>query len=444
MADSATYTLSILLRLNDQLSGRLSKSVSALRGFRKEADSALKSYSALRKEMGRNVSVSSLSKFGSKVKSVRADAKGLSSEASKLATNLSKPVSTAGLDAATKSARALSTALRGANANRPQGVGARSGGRTPPPAQPTVPAAPGGRRRRPAHRAGLFDRAEELETAMQAPAQIMGAVRERVDSLEKYTEAYLELAQAKAKFAAINLSEEDNRKAFGAVDQTVKSIRGLTQAGTMETLTDLHTALGNLDHAIEALPVASRYRFGIETLFGGKFSKEEVDAQIQSGFKFLEMVGAVRATGAMDEHGKRAFTHDDQSRMEEYFNRVSQITTATGGRVTPAEMLAMARTGGMSLQGLTTEGLAHLVAPMTELGGSRTGTALQAMYQAMVGGTMPQHMIGNWDKLGLVDHTKVEFNKSGIPKRLEPGAIPIGNLLQKDPLAFADALRDAM
>src|SRR5207302_7248108 len=122
------------------------------------------------------------------------------------------------------------------------------------------------------------------------------------------------------------------------------------------------------------------------TLLGGKFSSAEIEQQVQQSAKFLEMIGAMRATGAMDTTGKREFTEEDRRRMEGYFNRVTQITAATGGRVTPSEMLALAQTGGTAVQGLTVEGLTSLISPMTEMGGSRTGTALQSLFQQVVAG----------------------------------------------------------
>jgi hypothetical protein len=468
MADGATKSLTILLRLNDQLSGRLGKSVSALRGFRKEADAALKSYSALRKEMGRGVSVSNLTKFDSKLKSVRTDAKGLSSDVSKLNTNLSKPVSTSGLDAAAKSARALRTQIQGVNSAMPSATRGRgaasqpSRGRGRGRAQGYQPGAWMGdsdeprdwrrelrdqeprRGRRREREGGFLARAEDLNTVIETTGQIKHAFAERVDSLEKYTDAYLELAQAQQRFYALNLKPEENKEAAAAVAETVKNLRGMTQAGTWEMLTDAHTGLGNLHHAIEALPMISKYRFGMSTLLGDKFSPEQIEGQIQQGLKMLEMIGAVRATGPLDEHGKKQFMPADRERMERYFARVTQMTAATGGRVTPAELYAMAQTGGTAVQGLSLEGLTALSGAVTEMGGSRTGTALQSLFQQIVAGRVQQKGLMEWQRLGLLDTSKVEYNKSGIVKSMQAGAIPIADELQQNPQSFADKLAEAM
>jgi hypothetical protein len=268
--------------------------------------------------------------------------------------------------------------------------------------------------------------------------------RRQYDSLHVYTDEAMKLLRAQEKFKAINLSPEENKKAFDAVRQTVQDIKGTTFTGVTENLTDLHTAIGNLHEAIGALPVASKFRFNLETYFSDKFSPEEIEGNIRSGFKFLEMVGAIRATGEQGPEGKRTFTTEDHHRMEEYFNRAAQMTAATGGRVTPNELLQMAQTGGTALQGLSLRGLTNLSGVVNEISGTRTGTALQTLFQQVVAGRIQQKGLVEWQRLGLLDTKKVEFNKSGIVKRMSAGAIPIGDYLQEDPMKFADALRDAM
>lgn len=99
--------------------------------------------------------------------------------------------------------------------------------------------------------------------------------------------------------------------------KTVGEIRGLTLTGATETLLDLHTAFGDLGHAIEALPQASKFGVGFQTLFGERFSSEELEQQIQSAFKYLEVTGSV-AKG--------------REEMDRRFNAIAQLTASTGGR----------------------------------------------------------------------------------------------------------------
>jgi hypothetical protein len=253
--------------------------------------------------------------------------------------------------------------------------------------------------------------------------------REQADSLRQYTEEAMKLSQAQSKFKAIGLDPQANEVAFQAVRKTVSEIKGLTLTGATETLTDLHTALGDLGHAIEALPSASKFRVGFQTLFGERFSPEQLEQQIQNAFKYLEVTGAV-AKGR-DEIDRR-------------FNVIAQMMASTGGRVRPSELLTMARRGGPALQGLSIAGLRNLSGPIQELSGTGVGTSLMSLYQAIIGGVMKQSAAAEFQRLGLLDPKKIEYGRAQKIKRLMPGANKLGALLMEDPLKAADALMEAM
>ncbi len=279
------------------------------------------------------------------------------------------------------------------------------------------------------HRGAVQRLAGLNERFFQPAEQIKDTWKSQISGLSEYTDEAKKLYLAQAKFKLINLSPEDNTKAFESVSKAVREMGITTQTEGIQVLTDLHTALGSLDHAIEAFPLASKYRFSMKTLFGDKFSDSEIESQIQNAFKFLEMTGKV-AKG--------------REEMERSFNAMAQITNATGGRVTPAEMLLLARRGGTSIQNLTPEGMRNLSAPIQELGGSGAGTSMMSMYQALVGGVMKESSAAEFDRLGLVDRSKIEYGKGQKIKRLLPDANKLGDSFMENPLAAADMLRDAM
>ncbi len=259
--------------------------------------------------------------------------------------------------------------------------------------------------------------------------EIKGIWKSEADSLHVYVEEAMKLVRAQEKFKAINLSPAENAKAFQAVRDTVNSIKGLSLADTTETITDLHTAIGRLDEAIEALPIASKFRFAFKSLFGEKFSSEQLEQQIQEGFKYLEVSGAV-AKG--------------QAEIETRFNAIVQMMAATGGRVTPGHLLQVARRGGPAMQGLSVEGMRHLSSAIQELGPEGTGTSLMSLYQSTVAGVMKQSAATEFMRLGLLDPKKIEYGKAQKIKRIMPGANKLGALLMEDPLKAADALMEAM
>lgn len=278
--------------------------------------------------------------------------------------------------------------------------------------------------------ASAFDRLLSSQERIARAGDRIGDVwRRQTDSLRVYTDQAMELIRAQEKFKTIGLSGQDNERAFKAVAETVDQIKGAKLSDTTETITDLHTALGDLGHAIEALPIATKYRVSFETLFGDKFSHQQIEEQVQNAFKFLEVTGKVVK---------------GREEMERSFNVMAQMTAATGGRVTPAELLLMARRAGPSLQNLNEGGLRNMSAVVQELGGSGAGTSLMSAYQALVGGTMRQSSANEFARLGLLNTNKVQFGRAQQIKHILPGGNLLGAPLMDDPLQAADMLMAAM
>ena len=249
------------------------------------------------------------------------------------------------------------------------------------------------------------------------------------DSLKKYTDETKKLYLAQAKFKLINLSPEQNQKAFDAVTKSVREMGLTTRAEGIEVLTDLHNVFGDLNSAIEAAPIASKYRFSMETLFGDKYSSSQLNEQIQNTFKFLELTDKV-SKGRVE--------------MEKWFDTMTRITASTGGRITGADFLNMGKTGGVAVQNLTPEGLVNMSTIMQELSGHRTGTSMMSLYQALVGGVMKQSAAERFDYFGLLDKSKIEYGKAQKISRVNPGAVYLGDPLIEDPLKAGDMLREAM
>ncbi len=266
----------------------------------------------------------------------------------------------------------------------------------------------------------------------------------QAQSIHKYTDASMRLLSVQQKLQMINLKPEDHATALKGIQQTVASLRGLTLKDTTESFIDLYSSLGDVKEALEFLPIASKYKFNTKALFGEKFSAEDIDRQILGAFKFMEQTGVMRATGAHGSDGKRAYTDEDKKRAEEYFNIIAKMTASTGGRITGQTLLPLAGRGGMSMMGLTPQGLKNLAFMVEEMGGPQTGTALMSAFRQFVGGSMEVSKLRNLDKLGLVDRKKVQYSKAGLITKAQPGAVPIGDLLQKDPLLFADTLANTL
>lgn len=277
---------------------------------------------------------------------------------------------------------------------------------------------------------GIVKKLASLNEKVFEPARQIGDTWKReYDSLKTYTDETKKLYLAQAKFKLINLSPEENKKAFDAVTKSVREMGLTTRAEGIESLTDLHNVFGDLGTAIEALPIASKYRFGMETLFGDKYSSNQLTEQIQNTFKFLELTGKV---------GK------GRKEMEQWFEVMTRITASTGGRLAGADFLNMGKTGGTAVQNLSPKGLVNMSTIMQELGGDRTGTSMMSLYQSLVGGVMKQSSAERFDHFGLLDRSKIEYGKAQQIKKVLPGANRLGDPLMDDPLQAADILRNAM
>ena len=394
--------LELLLKGNDQLSTILKKSIALLKSFRGAADDLDKSLSKLTKQRSFSFSKS----FVSEVRKSSAEANKLKKTLESLnSVKIKSPKTGVPRDAAYDLAESKANPEKGekeldkiyGKKHKPKGVVNRL--------------------------------AEFNDNVIQPAGQIKNVWKDNIDSLREYTDETKKLYLAQAKFKLINLSPEENKKAFDAVDEVVRKFGTVTRTEGIETLTDLHTALGSLPHAIEALPAAAKYRFSMETLYGDKLGSDQIEHQIQSMVRFLELTG--KTTKGAEE-------------MNKAFNVMTQISSATGGRVTPDDFFAMGQTGKTSVQNLTPEGMRNLSAIIQSFGSGATGTALMSLSQSLVGGVMKQPSAEEFARLGLVDKSKIEYNNAGRIKHLLPGANKLGDLMMTDPLSAADILRDAM
>lgn len=277
---------------------------------------------------------------------------------------------------------------------------------------------------------GVVKRLADLNDRVIQPARQIGDTwRREYDSLKDFTDLTTKLYREQNKFKTINLSPDQNTKAFTAVDESVRSMGLNTRAEALSMLTDLYTSLGDLDAAIASLPIASKYRFSMKAIFGDQFSDDQLDKQLQTTFKYLELTGAAAK-------GRKS--------MEESFNAITQISSSTGGRVTGDDFLQFSRRAGTAGKDLTPQGLRNISSLMQEMGADSLGTSLASMYQALVGGVMKKSAAERFQQLGLLDQSKVEYGAGNKIKRVLPGANQLGDLMMEDPLAAADKLTSAL
>jgi hypothetical protein len=297
--------------------------------------------------------------------------------------------------------------------------------------------------------AGLWRDFDRARRAYDGGRMVVDIWKREIESLSKYTDAAMKVQAVQQRLFTLNLSPKENEHALAGINDVVKNLRGMQIDEVTESFLDLHSALGSVEHALDFLPTASKYRFNMKSLFGEKFSKEEIESQILGAFKFMEQTGVMRATGGKDAQGRRMFTEEDKRRAEEYFDVISKITAGTAGRITGSTLLPLAGRGGISMMGMSPKGLMNLGFLINEMGGPQTGTALMSLWSKMTGGQMTNAALQNLIRVvgrENIDTNKIKFNKHhpGIPEKAEAGFFKQAHLLQEDPGAFADFMAGAL
>lgn len=268
--------------------------------------------------------------------------------------------------------------------------------------------------------AGIHDR------YIEPLAQAKDVVRSKIDDFQPYYDAAMKLARAQSQFRLMGRSPEENARAFKVVEDSIKSMGLVTKADGIDLMTELVNSLADVDKAASMFDTTAKYAFGMKSTFGT--SQEQLTEQIQNSFKFLELTGQTSAES-----------------MRRTFDMIARIAASTGGRISGQDFLAMAKTGAVAVRDLDEKGLLNLSTVFPEMGASRTGTSLMSAHQAIVGGKMSQASRNRFKYFGMLQDGMYEENKTtGAVKSMQPGAILGSDIFQRDPLAFADKLRDAM
>lgn len=283
-----------------------------------------------------------------------------------------------------------------------------------------------------------------------AMSEFRGVWDAQIQGIKKYTEASIRLNQSQQRLLALNLPADQHQKATRAIAETVRNLKGMRFDEVTESFIDLQMALGEVETAVQFLPLASKYRFNMKTLFGDLFTGKEVNRQILDTFKFLEQAGITAPHGAYNPETKqRGYTQDDINRQKEYLEVMGQITAGSQGTITGSTFRELIGRGGVSLQGISPTGLKTMGWVMQAMGGAQAGTALMAMFAKFVGGTIQQSAVRQLIELvgkENVDTSKMQFGKRhpGIPTKVQPGWFKQADLLQSNPLEFAKFMEEKL
>ena len=429
MGSSAAYELSILLTLQDRASQGLSQFEARLRSLDKTAKAFLSDFGKLSTKLGGDIKSTGLDKLSTKYHAVTKDIRALGSEQGKLARRFEQPISTTGLDAQIGKLREYRRTLR-TTATASDDLRGSMRGRVPggraieDPLTPRTPRAPRGPRPpKPPDPYTIGERFSDAGDFFMGARQVGNAWRDRINSLEKYTDAATRLIRSEARLKLVGLTADQLNTSFGAINKTARDVRSVSRIDLTEGFLDLYGALGDVNQAARALPSAAKYMTTFRAFFGDKFGAEGANRQLLSSYKALEYMGA---------------TQRGEGEMDKTLQELVRITASTGGRVTPDEVLTMLRRGKVATRGLSVEGLRNVSSLIEDYGAPTTGTALMSLYQTLVAGQMKESAAALYQKYGLLKPGGFTFKKgTTTAAKVLPGGNILGPLLQEDPMKAA-------
>lgn len=209
----------------------------------------------------------------------------------------------------------------------------------------------------------------------------------------------------------------------------VKFASGMNTYGTsirenLGLLRDAQTVFGDFHEAQMVAPLLSKMKFANAALYGDEGGGMK-DKAFMDMLKVIEMRGGLASQEAFNKQA----------------NMVQQVQTATGGRVGANEFLNFIKTGGVAAKGIRDDKFYYGMEPLIqEMGGSRVGTGLMSGYQNLVQGRTTQRAAEELMRIGMLDPTKVIYNKIGNIKQIKPGGVAGSDLMVTDPFKWMQSV----
>lgn len=234
----------------------------------------------------------------------------------------------------------------------------------------------------------------------------------------KFYEAAKDYEMAFTRFRTLNLGAQVNQDA----DQFARGTQqfGVSMTERMTMLRDMHEVMGNYEEAKAITPLFTRMLAANKGVFGEEGNRFD-NKTFQALGKVIEMRGGTSSTTEM-------FNQADFAQ---------KVLTGSAGLVTPTDLLAFMKTGGVATRLLSNKAFYEESAPMIqEMGGSRFGTALMSAHQNLAMGRGTLQAMKEAVRLGIVDSKMIEYTTIGTIKRVMPGALKDSSLYDQSKFEY--------
>lgn len=272
----------------------------------------------------------------------------------------------------------------------------------------------------------------EIKLLVAGGAVIAGAGFMGLGLLSKTLPDAKEYAHQLAQMNISGMKQAEIAQSISAAWALNKTVPTSTSAQNLLAIREGRTVFGNTQEAINFLPVAQRLAYILENTKGG-----DVKGETQALARALDLRNATTTAAAAQLQA----------------DMMVKAIVASGGVLTAKDFNQTFKYGRTATLGWSNE-FAYTILPslMQELktgGGSGAGggpgNPLMSAYAAVVQGTVPQKSLGVWNSLGLLDPSKVVWNKVGTAKGLRPGGIVGSEQFIENPYFWVrDILRPAL
>lgn len=226
----------------------------------------------------------------------------------------------------------------------------------------------------------------------------------------KFYESAKDYEMAYARFRSLNLGDRVNEDA----DKFSRGTRqfGVSMTERMTMLRDMHEVMGNYEEAKAITPLFSRMLAANKGVFGEEGNRFD-NKTFQALGKVIEMRGGTNSEAEMFRQADFA----------------QKVLTGSAGLVTPKDMLAFMKTGGVAARLLSNRAFYEESAPMIqEMGGTRFGTSIMSAHQNLAMGRGSLQAMKEAARLGIIDPKMIEYTSIGTIKRVLPGALKAADL----------------
>lgn len=253
--------------------------------------------------------------------------------------------------------------------------------------------------------------------------------------VEKVFEQTKKLSDELAKVKQLGAGPDEMAKLHAAAVGVTRSVPGTTEADVTETYREIRSLFGpGEEGAAEARSVLGPMSKLAQTMGGYSGDYEKSQGDLRSMIKSADILGYLT-----NPETKQV----DVPRLMEFLDIANKAYIGTGGQVNPQTWLGMAKQGGISMRGLSPQGLMEMAMFAQIMGGQRSGTAMMSLFQQMAGGTMFKRTAESMQELGLLK--KGEWSTSGGRVVISDEASKrLSEMFQKSPMEGIANLQKVM